>query len=309
MAISANPKKPAHTEHTKKRYGLHQKHTKRFKDAYWPYLPLLLIVGLGLIFSNYWSNSKGVLGYATDMSINQLLNDTNQDRSSHNLQNLTLDKQLMKAAQTKADDMASRNYWSHNTPYGETPWQFMTNAGYDYQLAGENLAYGFTSASATNTAWMNSPEHRANILKSGYTQIGFGIANSQNYQGTGPQTIVVQMFGKPVASTTLASQHYQAKPLDSSNSELAGTTAPLAAPEGVSRIQILAPGASSWSLMVVSLIACLATLWFILRHGFMWRRAFVYGENFVVHHRLLDLLIVTIAVAGFILTRSAGIIS
>jgi len=38
---------------------------------------------------------------------------------------------LDSAAQAKANDMAARSYWSHNTPDGQTPWTFMTAAGYN----------------------------------------------------------------------------------------------------------------------------------------------------------------------------------
>lgn len=96
--------------------------------------------------------------------------------------------------------MATRDYWSHNTPDGASPWTFVVNAGYNYQTAGENLAYGFDSSDSTITAWMNSAEHRANILNSSYNDVGFGIANSANYQGTGPQTIVVAMYGSQQAA-------------------------------------------------------------------------------------------------------------
>src|SRR5206468_12650742 len=111
---------------------------------------------------------------------------------------LTIDPQLAAAAQAKARDMVAGNYWSHTSPAGKTPWTFISAAGYQYQQAGENLAYGFASADDTEAAWMNSAEHRANILETSYQNVGFGVAQSPNYQGQGAETIVVAEYGQPV---------------------------------------------------------------------------------------------------------------
>src|SRR5690606_34410957 len=129
---------------------------------------------------------------------------TNTQRTANGLTGLTLNGQLNAAAQAKADDMAARDYWSHNTPEGDAPWVFIVNAGYQYQTAGENLAYGFLNSTATVKGWMDSPGHRANILNGSYKEVGFGIANSANYQGTGPETIVVAMYGCQSACTVSA---------------------------------------------------------------------------------------------------------
>jgi len=99
--------------------------------------------------------------------------------------------------------MVAQDYWAHDNPEGKTPWAFILAAGYNYETAGENLAYGFDTSEDTLTAWMNSPEHRANILNTTYTDVGFGIANSANFQGTGPETIVVAEYASPaVAAAT-----------------------------------------------------------------------------------------------------------
>ena len=194
MTLVTRIKPPAYH---KKTVGRHHRHNKKYSKTYWPYLPLLLIVGIGLIFNSILPGGHGaVLGYATDMSIQSLLNDTNDQRQANGgLSALSLNQLLNNAAQAKAQDMANRNYWSHNTPDGQTPWTFMVAAGYNYQLAGENLAYGFTTAADTLTGWMNSPGHRANILNTGYKEVGFGFINIPNYQSNGPETLVVAMYG------------------------------------------------------------------------------------------------------------------
>jgi hypothetical protein len=194
------PKKP-HRSH-RRRNGLHQHKHKNFGKTYWPYLPLLLVVGLGFVLNSLWPSQRDVLGYATSMSTSALLSGTNQQRNNYGKRSLTLNSKLNTAAQNKAQDMASKDYWSHNSPTGQTPWSFITATGYKYQTAGENLAYGFDTSAETITGWMNSPEHRANILNSTYTNVGFGIINIPNYQGDGPETLVVAMYASPVATTT-----------------------------------------------------------------------------------------------------------
>jgi len=191
------PKKP-HRSH-RRRSGLHQHKHKNFGKTYWPYLPLLLVVGLGFVLNSLWPSQRDVLGYATDMSASSLLSGTNQQRNNNSKASLTLSSKLTTAAQNKAKDMAAKDYWSHNSPSGQTPWSFITATGYKYQTAGENLAYGFDTSAETITGWMNSPEHKANILNSTYTNVGFGIINIPNYQGDGPETLVVAMYASPVA--------------------------------------------------------------------------------------------------------------
>lgn len=55
---------------------------------------------------------------------------------------------------------------------------------------GENIAYGYSTGSATVAAWMKSTGHRANILKSGYRQIGVGA-----YKDSNGRWWVSQVFG------------------------------------------------------------------------------------------------------------------
>jgi hypothetical protein len=181
--------------------------SRAFEKTHWPYLPILIIAGILLSFGgqtgalqmalNHQKNS--VLAYATSMSVGGLLNSSNAQRTANGVAGLSLNGQLNAAAQAKANDMASRNYWSHNTPEGNPPWVFVSAQGYSYQKLGENLAAGFTSEQATIDGWMNSPPHRENLLDSSFSDVGFGFANNDNYTsaGGGPMTVVVAFYGKP----------------------------------------------------------------------------------------------------------------
>jgi uncharacterized protein YkwD len=106
----------------------------------------------------------------------QVVTLVNQERAKAGCQALTVDSRLTAAARGHSQDMATRNYFDHNTPEGVTPWTRITNAGYRYSAAAENIAEGQTTPASVMDAWMNSPGHRANILNCGLKNIGVGLA-------------------------------------------------------------------------------------------------------------------------------------
>lgn len=124
-----------------------------------------------------------------------LVDMTNQARAADNVGSLSINPLLAKAAQAKADDMAAKGYFSHVSPDGRNPWDWIKASGYSYEYAGENLAVNFTDSSDVMSAWMASPEHRANIEKGNYTEIGIATA-AGTYEGKSA-VFVVQMFASP----------------------------------------------------------------------------------------------------------------
>jgi hypothetical protein len=129
-----------------------------------------------------------------------LVTQTNEQRIENNTNTLTVNPLLEKAAELKALDMASRGYFAHNTPDGKTPWYFLDQVDYNYKYAGENLAVNFNESSDVTLAWMNSPGHRANIVKKEYTEIGIATAKGI-YEGH-EAIFVVQFFGTPSTNNT-----------------------------------------------------------------------------------------------------------
>jgi len=181
-----------------------------FEKVYWPYIPVLIVIGLLLTFSGQSgalqaavrNHGAKVLAYSTSMSISGLLTDTNAARSDNGVAGLALNDQLDAAAQASANDMAARNYWSHNTPEGNPPWIWVSDQGYAYQKLGQNLAAGFSDEQSTINGWMASPPHRENLLDPAFNDVGFGFANNPDYTsaGGGPMTIVVAFYGEPAAA-------------------------------------------------------------------------------------------------------------
>ncbi len=160
-------------------------------DAMFVYL--LAFVLFRLLLSLGHAQFPDVLGFATDIRVEQLFSAINAKRAEAGLGALVLDQRLSRAAALKAQDMFTNNYWAHNAPNGKTPWEFVTVAGYRYRVAGENLAKNFSVSSGVIDAWMASSTHRENIMRGDYKDIGFAVVNG--VLGGEETTLVVQMFG------------------------------------------------------------------------------------------------------------------
>lgn len=145
-----------------------------------------------------------ILGVATDIKTEDLLQDTNRERTKNGLEPVVYNEQLAQAAKLKADHMFINNYWAHFSPKGDTPWEFIKQSGYEYEYAGENLAKNFLYSQNVVDAWMKSPTHRENILRPEFTEVGFAVENGV-LQGE-ETTLVVQMFGKPLHPVSASAQ-------------------------------------------------------------------------------------------------------
>jgi len=167
----------------------------RSKLLHLDFLSFYLLLALIFTFLFKTTPLYNILGYATDITIQKLYELTNKEREKYNLPPLNYNEKLSLAAYQKALDMFNKNYWAHFGPNGETPWQFILNAGYEYEYAGENLAKNFLFSENVIAAWMDSKTHRENILRKDYTDIGFAVVNG-TLNGE-PTTLVVQMFGRP----------------------------------------------------------------------------------------------------------------
>ncbi len=104
----------------------------------------------------------------------------NQERTSRGLVPLAMDPELRLLARSHADDMFKRGYFSHETPEGIDPFKRMEKVNIRFGLAGENLALAPTLDIA-HTGLMNSPGHRANILKDGFRKVGIGVLDGGLY--------------------------------------------------------------------------------------------------------------------------------
>ena len=104
----------------------------------------------------------------------------NAERAKAGLKALKMNTELSKVATLKSQDMAKNNYFDHNSPTYGSPFDMMKKYGISYKTAGENIAMGQTTPEQVMNGWMNSPGHRANILKASFTEIGVGIAKNSS---------------------------------------------------------------------------------------------------------------------------------
>jgi hypothetical protein len=156
----------------------------------------LLIMTVKIVAISLVAIAPAAPAQASEITSSTVIELANAARQEGGLAALKPNSLLSSAAQAKANDMLAKQYFAHNTPDGKTPWDFIKAVGYSYVTAGENLAIDFTEAESIQTAWMNSPGHRANIMNSSFQEIGIGISKGM-YNGH-QTTIVVQMFGTPI---------------------------------------------------------------------------------------------------------------
>ena len=110
----------------------------------------------------------------------EMLGYINEARADANLPPLKLDAKLSEGATLKSKDMATNNYFSHESPTYGSPFEMMRSLGITYSYAGENIAKHMTVKSA-HDGFMNSSGHRANILSKSFNKVGLGFVKEGSY--------------------------------------------------------------------------------------------------------------------------------
>jgi uncharacterized protein YkwD len=109
-----------------------------------------------------------------------VLNAHNAARTAAGVPPLQLDPRLVAIARTRAVDMATRNYFSHTSPGGDTAFSLLGQAAYVYTIAAENIARNnYPEAQAVGVAmdgFLNSASHKENILDARFKSVGIGVA-------------------------------------------------------------------------------------------------------------------------------------
>jgi hypothetical protein len=118
---------------------------------------------------------------------------TNSLRQSLGLQSLENNEILQAAAFAKAEDMVVNQYFAHVSPEKKGLRYWLSSKGYNYQVAGENLAICYSAPTVVLEAWKNSPTHYANLIDPEYNEIGVAMI-AGNYEGFDTK-LVAQMFG------------------------------------------------------------------------------------------------------------------
>lgn len=157
----------------------------------------IYLAAIGIMTFSLVGFSSIVLGQSKAIGANDIIQLTNAQRELLNAQPLAVNIDLMNAAQAKAENMVKDQYFSHNSPDGTAPWKFITDTGYSYLEAGENLAMTNQTNESVVTGWMNSPAHRDNVTNKNFTETGIGVAYYGDYQGYKNAYVVVAFYAKP----------------------------------------------------------------------------------------------------------------
>lgn len=168
---------------------------------------IAIIVAFVLLAQGLYNGftSGNILGTEAQVTITGLLKATNNARVAQGESPLAINAQLAEAARLKVQNMFVEQYWAHTAPDGTTPWHWFGQAGYAYADAGENLAKNFTTSDSTIAAWLASPTHRANVLKSEYKDVGFAVMSGM--LGDKPTTLIVALYGTPDKATVRGAAH------------------------------------------------------------------------------------------------------
>ncbi|MBI4773009.1 MAG: hypothetical protein HY788_02315 [Deltaproteobacteria bacterium] len=110
----------------------------------------------------------------------EVFNLVNQERAANSLSGLNCDDRLVSAARNHSEDMAENDYFDHTSLDGRAFSVRITEAGYIWNYAGENIAAGYSTPQTVMNGWMNSSGHRANILEPNFCDLGVGYAYGES---------------------------------------------------------------------------------------------------------------------------------
>ena len=106
-----------------------------------------------------------------DTAATSIINDY---RSDKNRKPLSYSTTLEYAAQSHADDMASKGYFGHDGANGSSVGGRVTAEGYQWCFVAENIAKGQTSLEQVMAGWKGSSGHYQNMLHK--KAVEFGLA-------------------------------------------------------------------------------------------------------------------------------------
>ena len=238
-------------------------------------IAVLIIAIIAQVSYSFASTGNfNVLGRVSDIKTIELLIDTNNERAREGMSDLQINEKLSQAAFLKAQNMFSEQYWAHVSPSGIQPWKWFGDVGYNYSVAGENLAKNYPSAQATVDAWMQSPAHRENILNKEYTDIGFAVVDGE-LEGRNT-TLVVALYGAPV---TVAA-------VESVSERRVGFSAPMAAGQSNNPLSYFGSALLALSPVTIAVLGLLAIVGIVgvAAHHYRDKLPKTWKKSWRVHH-------------------------
>ncbi len=137
----------------------------------------------------------------------------NEERAKHGLMKLEWASDVAEVAHRHSEDMAVKEYFAHVNQEGELLETRLKNAGVVVAVSAENL---FKSnrfeeiADESVRRWMNSPEHRKNLLNPDVTDTGIGLYRALE----GNDYYITQVFIKRALKVTPAPSRLSPREID-----------------------------------------------------------------------------------------------
>jgi uncharacterized protein YkwD len=164
---------------------------------------LALVAALAAPAGAHVDRSRQAIASNTALAT-EMVSDVNRLRRSHGLRPLRVSTKLVEAATQHSQEMARMGYFSHDSANGSAFWRrvqhYYGSKGRRYWSVGENLLWASPDVDAAGSVkmWMASPEHRANLLKGEWREIGLSVVHVPSAPGVynGLEvTIVTADFG------------------------------------------------------------------------------------------------------------------
>lgn len=174
-------------------------------------------------------------------------------RAANGLGPVTINGSLSSAAAWMANDLATKNYFSHTSSDGRSPQQRMAAFGYPaYALyTGENIAAGQASPADVLAGWKASPAHNTILLSANFNAIGVGYAYSaiSTYKsywvadlgGPGGNVVAAPVVAPPVVPVAPVAAPALANPAPAAVAVPATITQEAASPQGSAGIDQTPP--------------------------------------------------------------------
>ena len=150
-----------------------------------------VVAGFAAIFCFFGLVSAAAARLTLSRSELSVLRAVNATRVAYHLARLHVDPALVRAARSHTAEMVQADVFAHGA--FATRMQSFHIRG---PVTGENLAWAagaYASAQSMIRMWLESPGHRANLLRPGFRRIGIG-AFVGSFQGASPATVVTADF-------------------------------------------------------------------------------------------------------------------
>jgi uncharacterized protein YkwD len=128
---------------------------------------------------------------SVQLDTSEIHSQINLQRTKAGLKALVVNDKLVDSANAKCEDMKKNNYFTHTSPSGVAYTSFIKKSISNPKLTGENLGAGYTDINQLINDWMQSAEHKANILNPKFTAEGIAVCDDSNQK---PGLIIVVHF-------------------------------------------------------------------------------------------------------------------